>query len=159
MALEVAINGTGRIGLCVSKILAERADLELVAINTTMPIETLIHLLKYDSVQKDSDVEQLGGSTIRIGKQSNIQIISTRMIEETHFGKYGAELVLCTCLDQQIGIACQVAEELGLPHPYSYEKALEVTNKEKMKKIMWENGMPTSRYFSVMSPHSDKSAS
>ena len=46
--------------------------------------------------------------------------------------KYGAELVLCTCLDQQIGIACQVAEELGLPHPYSYEKALEVTNKEKM---------------------------
>lgn len=63
--------------------------------------------------------------------------------------KYGAELVLCTCLDQQIGIACQVAEELGLPHPYSYEKALEVTNKEKMKKIMWENGIPTSRYFSV----------
>ena len=97
MALKVAINGTGRIGLCVSKILAERADLELVAINTTMPIETLIHLLKYDSVQKDSDVEQLGGSTIRIGKQSNIQIISTRMIEETHFGKYGAELVMeCT---------------------------------------------------------------
>ena len=97
MALKVAINGTGRIGLCVSKILAERADLELVAINTTMPIETLIHLLKYDSVQKDSDVEQLGGSTIRIGKQSNIQIISTRMIEEIHFGKYGAELVMeCT---------------------------------------------------------------
>lgn len=63
--------------------------------------------------------------------------------------KYGAELVLCTCLDQQIGIACQVAEEMGLPHPYSYEKALEVTNKEKMKKIMWENGIPTSRYFSV----------
>ena len=63
--------------------------------------------------------------------------------------KYGAELVLCTCLDQQIGIACQVAEELGLPHPPPYEKALEVTNKEKMKKIMWENGIPTSRYFSV----------
>lgn len=65
--------------------------------------------------------------------------------------KYDAKLVLCTCLDQQIGIACQVAEELGLPHPYSYKKALEVTNKEKMKKIMWENGIPTSRYFSVHS--------
>lgn len=65
--------------------------------------------------------------------------------------EHRAKLVLCTCLDQQIGIACQVAEELGLPRPYSYEKALEVTNKEKMKKTMWENGIPTSRYFSVHS--------
>ena len=65
--------------------------------------------------------------------------------------EYHAKLVLCTCLDQQIGIACQVAEELGLSRPYSYEKALEVTNKEKMKKTMWENGIPTSRYFSVHS--------
>lgn len=65
--------------------------------------------------------------------------------------KFDAKLILCTCLDQQIGIACQAAEELGLPEPYTYEKALAVTNKEKMKKIMWENGIPTSRYFSVHS--------
>lgn len=63
--------------------------------------------------------------------------------------RYHAQLVLCTCLDQQIGIACQVAEELGLPEPYSYAKALEVTNKEKMKQIMWENQIPTSRFFTV----------
>ena len=65
--------------------------------------------------------------------------------------KYNAALVLCTCLDQQIGIACQVAERLGLPLPYSYEKAVEVTNKEKMKKRMWESGIPTSGYFTVHS--------
>lgn len=65
--------------------------------------------------------------------------------------KYSAALVLCTCLDQQIGVACQVAERLGLPLPYSYEKAVEVTNKEKMKKIMWEAGIPTSRYVTVRS--------
>ena len=52
MSIKVAINGTGRIGLCVCKILGERDDLELVAINTTMPIDTLIHLLKYDSIHK-----------------------------------------------------------------------------------------------------------
>ena len=63
--------------------------------------------------------------------------------------KYHAALVLCTCLDQQIKIACEVAEELNLPHPYSSKKAIEVTNKEKMKQIMWKNGIPTSRYFSV----------
>lgn len=65
--------------------------------------------------------------------------------------QYGAELVLCTCLDQQIGIACAAAEELGLPRPYSREKALEVTNKEKMKRVMREHNIPTSRYFSVHS--------
>ncbi|WDL74545.1 type I glyceraldehyde-3-phosphate dehydrogenase [Helicobacter winghamensis] len=97
MALKVAVNGTGRIGLCVSKILGERSDLELTAINTTMPIDTLVHLLKYDSVQKNSAVEKLNENTIRIGNQNNIQITSTRDIKETHFGKYGAELVIeCT---------------------------------------------------------------
>lgn len=97
MALKVAVNGTGRIGLCVSKILGERTDLELMAINTTMPIDTLIHLLRYDSVQKNSDIEKLSEDTIRIGKQDNIQIISTRDIKETNFGKHGAELVIeCT---------------------------------------------------------------
>ncbi|TLD82381.1 type I glyceraldehyde-3-phosphate dehydrogenase [Helicobacter sp. MIT 11-5569] len=97
MALKVAVNGTGRIGLCVSKILGERTDLELVAINTTMPIDTLVHLLRYDSVQKNSEIEKLSDNTIRIGKQDNIQIISTRDIKETHFGKYGAKLVIeCT---------------------------------------------------------------
>ena len=50
MALKVAVNGTGRIGLCVSKILGERTDLELVALNTTMPIDTLVQKRKYDSV-------------------------------------------------------------------------------------------------------------
>jgi len=97
MAVKVAVNGTGRIGLCVCKILSERTDLELVALNTTMPIDTLVHLLKYDSVQKNSEVEKLSESSIRIGKQKNIQIISTREIQETNFGKFGAQLVLeCT---------------------------------------------------------------
>lgn len=97
MAVKVAVNGTGRIGLCVCKILSERTDLELVALNTTMPIDTLVHLLKYDSVQKNSEVEKLSESSIRIGKQKNIQIISTREIKETNFGKFGAQLVLeCT---------------------------------------------------------------
>ncbi len=97
MALKVAINGTGRIGLCVSKILGNRTDLELVAINTTMPIDTLIHLLKYDSVQKSSDVEKVNETTLRIGKQTNITLISSRDIKELNFGKYGAKLVIeCT---------------------------------------------------------------
>ncbi|OCR19659.1 type I glyceraldehyde-3-phosphate dehydrogenase [Helicobacter pullorum] len=97
MSIKVAINGTGRIGLCVCKILGERDDLELVAINTTMPIDTLIHLLKYDSIHKKSEITKIGENQIRIGKQQNIQIISTRNIQEINFGNYGAEIVIeCT---------------------------------------------------------------
>lgn len=97
MAVKVAVNGTGRIGLCVCKILGDREDLELVAINTTMPIDTLIHLLKYDSVHHSSEITKVSENQIHIGKQKNIQIISTRDLKETHFGKYGAEIVIeCT---------------------------------------------------------------
>ena len=97
MALKIAINGTGRIGLCVCRILAQREDLELVVMNTTMPIDTLIHLLKYDSVHKGSEVFKVDNQTISLGKQKNIKIISSRDIKELNFGKYGAELVIeCT---------------------------------------------------------------
>ncbi|MCI2235969.1 type I glyceraldehyde-3-phosphate dehydrogenase [Helicobacter sp. CaF467b] len=97
MSIKVAVNGTGRIGLCVCKILGQRDDLELVAINTTMPIDTLIHLLKYDSVHQSSEITKISENQICIGKQKNIQIISTRNIQETHFGQYGAEIVIeCT---------------------------------------------------------------
>ena len=41
MSLKVAINGTGRIGIIVAKIIAERSDIELVALNTTAKPEML----------------------------------------------------------------------------------------------------------------------
>ena len=50
MALKVAINGLGRIGRCVAKIVASRDDMELVAINDTAPNDMIVYNLKYDSV-------------------------------------------------------------------------------------------------------------
>jgi glyceraldehyde 3-phosphate dehydrogenase len=47
--IRVAINGFGRIGRLVFRILAERENVELVAINDLAPNATLAHLLKYDS--------------------------------------------------------------------------------------------------------------
>lgn len=97
MALKVAVNGTGRIGLCVCKILGNRDDINLVAINTTMPTDTLIHLLKYDSVHIGSEIKKIDENIINIGKQKNIKIVSTRDIKETNFGSYGAKVVIeCT---------------------------------------------------------------
>lgn len=47
--IKVAINGFGRIGRNAFKILAERNDAEVVAINDLTDAETLAHLLKHDS--------------------------------------------------------------------------------------------------------------
>lgn len=63
--------------------------------------------------------------------------------------KERADLVISTCIDQANVTACYVAEKLGLPHPYSYETALTVTDKLRMKRIMRDNGIPTSRYMRI----------
>ncbi len=60
-----------------------------------------------------------------------------------------ADLVISTCIDQANLTACYVGEKLGLPIPYSYQTALNVTDKNKMKKIMLENDIPTSKYVTI----------
>lgn len=57
-----------------------------------------------------------------------------------------ASLVISTCIDQANSVCCFVAEQLGLPHPYSYETSLLVTNKGMMKARMWESRIPTSPF-------------
>jgi glyceraldehyde 3-phosphate dehydrogenase len=47
--IKVAINGFGRIGRNAFKILNERKDAEVVAINDITDAKTLAHLLKHDS--------------------------------------------------------------------------------------------------------------
>ena len=49
MATKVAINGFGRIGRLVCRVLQNRDDFELVAINDLCDAKTMAYLLKYDS--------------------------------------------------------------------------------------------------------------
>ncbi|MCW2920273.1 MAG: glyceraldehyde-3-phosphate dehydrogenase [Thermoleophilia bacterium] len=52
MATRVAINGFGRIGRCVFRRITELGgDVQVVAVNDLVDNPTLVHLLKYDSVQ------------------------------------------------------------------------------------------------------------
>jgi glyceraldehyde 3-phosphate dehydrogenase len=50
MTTQVAINGFGRIGRCVFRILSDRRDIEVVAINDLFENEALAYLLKHDTV-------------------------------------------------------------------------------------------------------------
>lgn len=55
--IKVAINGFGRIGRNAFKILGERADAKVVAINDVTDAKTLAHLLKHDSTYGTYDKE------------------------------------------------------------------------------------------------------
>jgi len=106
MALKVAINGTGRIGLIVAKIIAERSDIELVALNTTAKPEMLEYLLKFDSVHRGIDAKIVDDTTIAIAGK-NVRMFRERDIDKVDFGSCGAEVVIeCTgvFLDQE---SCQ----------------------------------------------------
>ena len=52
MAINIGINGFGRIGRCILSSIIEsgRTDVKVKAINATGPLETIVHLLKYDSI-------------------------------------------------------------------------------------------------------------
>lgn len=96
MALKVAVNGTGRIGLIAIKIAATRNDIELVAINTTAKPDMLEYLLKYDSVHSGIDAKVIDDSTISINGK-NVKMFSDRDLSKVDFGGAGAEVVLeCT---------------------------------------------------------------
>jgi glyceraldehyde 3-phosphate dehydrogenase len=61
---RVAINGFGRIGRSVMRILARRDDIDVVAINDLFRPDALAYLLKYDTVMGEFD------QTVRVEKQA-----------------------------------------------------------------------------------------
>ena len=96
MALKVAINGTGRIGSIVAKIVTQRDDMELVALNTTSKPEMLEYLLKYDSVHKGVDAKVIDEQNIEINGKK-VRMFSDRDPKNVDFGGCGAKVVLeCT---------------------------------------------------------------
>ena len=78
--VKVAINGFGRIGRCALKILLERRDVQVVAINDPNDVSTLAHLLKHDS--------NYGIYDKKIGTTKNSIFVNSREIKV--FGEYDA---------------------------------------------------------------------
>ncbi len=62
MAKKVAINGLGRIGSALLKIVMETPELELAAVNDLLPVDNLAYLLRYDSVYGRYEKEVKAGT-------------------------------------------------------------------------------------------------
>ena len=58
--IRVGINGFGRIGRCLTRIIKARDNLELVKINASGSLEQNLHLLKYDSIHGRFEGELTG---------------------------------------------------------------------------------------------------
>jgi glyceraldehyde 3-phosphate dehydrogenase len=96
MAVKVAINGLGRIGRCVARIIADRDDIELVAVNASGTDEMIQYNLKYDSVHGRRDDVTVADGYLNIGG-TKAKIFAERDLAKLDFASCGADLVLeCT---------------------------------------------------------------
>lgn len=71
---RIAINGFGRIGKVVTRLIQDNNNIELVAINDLADTKTLAHLLKYDSIHGvfNGTVEHTAEALIINGKKVNV---------------------------------------------------------------------------------------
>jgi len=94
MATKIGINGFGRIGRNVFKILMDTPEFEVVAINDLTDAKTLAHLLKYDSVSGPfkGSVGAKESSIVVNGKE--VKVTAVKNPAELQWGAMGVELVL-----------------------------------------------------------------
>ena len=94
MALKIAINGFGRIGRCVARLIARRDDVELVAINDMASIQMMGYLLENDSVHGQFNaVSVIDANYLKIGSDK-VQVFCEKNPENLDFGACGADVVL-----------------------------------------------------------------
>lgn len=93
--IKIGINGFGRIGRTVMRILTERAsEFEVVGINDLASPEANAHLFKYDSVMGrfGGEVKVEDGNMVINGKA--VKILSERNPKDLPWGDLGVDVVL-----------------------------------------------------------------
>ncbi|MDI6852723.1 MAG: type I glyceraldehyde-3-phosphate dehydrogenase [Deltaproteobacteria bacterium] len=96
MPVKVAINGFGRIGRCLARIIfTQDIDVELVAINSRAPAEIHAHLLKYDSVHGTFplSVEVKNENLVVAGKEIHLLRVDD-LPEKLPWREFGIQVVL-----------------------------------------------------------------
>ena len=94
MPIRVGINGAGRIGRLVYRIMAKDPAFEVVAMNYTHDLKTLGHLLKYDSTQGIAfDEVAVDGDALVLDGQ-RLQIVADRDPANLPWAELGVDLVI-----------------------------------------------------------------
>ncbi len=94
MSTTVAINGFGRIGRQIFRLLAGEPGFEVVAINDLTDARTLAHLLKYDSVHgKFKGKVEAGEGGLRVDGKT-VKVLACEDPAELPWKELGVELVV-----------------------------------------------------------------
>ena len=98
MGTKIGINGFGRIGRCVARIVAQ-SDIEIVGINDLTSAEMLAHLLEWDSVHGHfGHAVKAADGALHVGDQ-RIPVTAEKDPAKLDWKSLGAEVVLeCTGL-------------------------------------------------------------
>ena len=94
MAIQVGINGFGRIGRLVFRRACELEDIEIVAINDLIDVDYIAYMLRYDSTHGrfQGSVEINNGALVVNGRA--IRITAERDPANLHWGDVGVDTVL-----------------------------------------------------------------
>lgn len=100
MTVKVAINGYGRIGRMVLRAIYEYGredEIKVVAINSSHPIETNVHLTKYDTTHGRFEANVHGDETSMYVNDDKIAMLADRNPENLKWSDYDVDIVLeCT---------------------------------------------------------------
>ena len=92
--MKVAINGFGRIGRSVFRILNSRSNVDVVAINDIFDKEALTYLLKYDTVMgRFPENVSLEGDILKTESES-VKLIAERDPTSLPWGELGVDIVI-----------------------------------------------------------------
>ncbi|MBT5955010.1 type I glyceraldehyde-3-phosphate dehydrogenase [bacterium] len=94
MVTRVAINGFGRIGRNVFKVIENRDDIEVVAINDLTSPSILAHLLKYDSVHGRFQGKISSDETSITVNGKNIEVSSIRSPKDLPWASLNVDVVI-----------------------------------------------------------------
>ncbi|TSJ47566.1 type I glyceraldehyde-3-phosphate dehydrogenase [Fluviicola chungangensis] len=93
--IRVGVNGFGRIGRYFSRLALMNPRIDLVAVNDLAPIETLVHLLKYDSVHgRMHDAFEIKGNQFIFNGDQQVTFLQHKNPEEIPWGDLGVDIVI-----------------------------------------------------------------
>jgi glyceraldehyde 3-phosphate dehydrogenase len=99
---KVAINGMGRIGRAAFKIIMDKPELELVAVNDLMDLGNLVYLLNYDTVYGVYKHRVTAGADSLKVKGKTIKYLNVKDPAQLPWKDLGVEIVMeCTGLFTQ----------------------------------------------------------
>lgn len=91
----VGVNGFGRIGRCFTRIALQDPQIEVALVNDLADVQTLAHLLKYDSIHGPFGLRfEVEGNSLIFENGKKLTFISERNPELINWSAHGVEVVI-----------------------------------------------------------------